>query len=565
MALSLPASSLACSASQSIPAIQGTYDRSPLVGQEVRVIGTVTGDFSARDRLGGFFIETPPGSAPEENRSRGLFVYAPGHQVQVGEKVEVSGRVREYHGLTEISPLYRLKTCPSPAQISPVPLDLATLTPAWLEAHEGMLVQLSGQPTVVDLSDYQRYGSLLLAPGRQFAPTQSLASGTAAYQHGEAQRRQQFLLDDGSQQTFAGQAPAIVEDKGQLRVGDRVLSATGILDYRFGHWRLQPVTAPHFSRDNPRPAPPGKAPGTRLRLVSFNLENFFNGDGQGGGFPTARGADTEQAYQRQLANLRTAIRSLSPDILGAMELENDGFGEHSAIADLARALGPQWAYVKPSGLRSLGTDMITVGLLYRRDRVTPVGQARTLLSGPFSELSRPPLWQRFRVAGDGTSFAVVVNHLKSRLCRHAEGANRDRHDGQGCWSASRAQAARYEVHWLKTLPTAKGGTLILGDLNSYARESSIQAFVSAGYADQVNRFIGPKAYSYVYDGRSGYLDYALANSRMARQVGAVAEWHIDADEDPVLVHHRPASVQPWRASDHDPLIVDLKRRASPID
>lgn len=552
--LALPTGALACSANVSISAVQGTSAQSPYQGKHVRVIGVVTGDFTARDRLKGFFIEAPAAGATP-GASRGLFVYAPERRVRVGERVEVSGRVREYHGMTEISPLRKLTVCDNGEPATAIPLNLSQLDPAWLEAHEGMLVRVTGQPVVAGLSEYRRYGTLLLAPKRQFDPTQQTSPGRTAYQLARQQVAHQLLLDDGSQQTFPPMMQPAVADGGTLRVGDRVLSATAVLDYRFGHWRLQPVDRPRFSHDNPRPAPPSRRSGIDLRVVSFNLENFFNGDGQGGGFPTARGAASDDAYQHQRADLVAAIQALSPDILGVMELENDGFGAHSAVADLSHALGHDWAFITPPHRQRLGDDKITVGLLYRRDKVTPVGTAHSLTTGPFAGLDRPPLWQRFRRQG-GATLAVVVNHFKSRLCGHAEGEDRDQDDGQGCWNATRTAAAQAEVRWLQGLPRADG-TLIIGDLNSYSRESSVQTFIGAGYGDLVARLIGANAYSYVYDGRSGYLDYALADKALSRRVDAVTEWHIDADEDPSLARHRTAEGQPWRASDHDPLVIDL--------
>ena len=38
------------------------------------------------------------------------------------------------------------------------------------------------------------------------------------------------------------------------------------------------------------------------------------------------------------------------------------------------------------------------------------------------------------------------------------------------------------------------------------------------------------AYSYVFDGQSGYLDHALANGSLVPQISGVTEWHINADE-----------------------------------
>ncbi|MDP1465714.1 hypothetical protein, partial [Klebsiella pneumoniae] len=77
------------------------------------------------------------------------------------------------------------------------------------------------------------------------------------------------------------------------------------------------------------------------------------------------------------------------DVYGLMEVQNNGFGPGSAIQDLADALnasadkpaGAVYAVVKApfseaSGtVAGAGTDAITVAILYRSDRVTPVGSA----------------------------------------------------------------------------------------------------------------------------------------------------------------------------------------------
>ena len=63
-----------------------------------------------------------------------------------------------------------------------------------------------------------------------------------------------------------------------------------MLERRFGTYRLQPVGPVAFADDNPRPT---SAPdvGGEVQVAAFNVLNFFNGDGAGGGFPTARGAE----------------------------------------------------------------------------------------------------------------------------------------------------------------------------------------------------------------------------------------------------------------------------------
>ena len=55
---------------------------------------------------------------------------------------------------------------------------------------------------------------------------------------------------------------------------------------------------------------------------------------------------------------------------------------------------------------------------------------------------------------------------------------------------------------------------IVGDLNSYAGEDPIAALESAGYTNLVKAFHGDDAYSYVFDGQWGYLDYVMASSSL---------------------------------------------------
>ena len=89
---------------------------------------------------------------------------------------------------------------------------------------------------------------------------------------------------------------------------------------------------------------------------------------------------------------------------------------------------------------------------------------------------------------------------------------------------------------------------------------------AAGYRDLVLDFEGEDAYSYVFDGQVGYLDYQLASASLSPQVTRATVWHINADE-PDLIDYDTSFKQdaqdaiyapdPYRSSDHDPVIVGL--------
>ena len=256
-------------------------------------------------------------------------------------------------------------------------------------------------------------------------------------------------------------------------------------------------------------------------------------------------------------------------IVGVMEIENDGYGDSSAIAQLADSLGGNWSYVDP-GLPQLGGDAIAVGFLYNADRVETVGDAATLATAPFDDLNRQPLAQTFRAIDSDDALTIAVNHFKSKGCGSAEGTNAEQGDGQGCWNPVRTQASNALASWLASDPTgtAEEDVLIIGDLNAYAKEDPIRALINNGYTDLAAQADGESAYSYVFFGQAGYLDHGLANNSLAPKVTDTTVWHINADEPRALDYNtdfkspeQQASFyapDSYRASDHDPVIIALE-------
>ena len=112
-------------------------------------------------------------------------------------------------------------------------------------------------------------------------------------------------------------------------------------------------------------------------------------------------------------------------------------------------------------------------------------------------------------------------------------------------------------------PASTAGTLITGDLNSYARETPLTIFRNAGFSSLVHHFhpctdAGCPQTTYRYKGRNGTLDYALASDSLMPLVLGAWSWAINAEEPPALGYRQNASpASPWRSSDHNPVIVDL--------
>jgi hypothetical protein len=555
-----------------VHAIQGSGQVSPLAGSVRVVEGQVVGDFQDPvTGLGGFFLQEDAAEMDVDfATSEGLFVYDNGLGVDVtrGDRVRVRGTVAEYQGLTELSSVDRTVVC-TPSMFIPISaVFLPVASPDAWEAWEGMLVTFNPQLTVAEVYDLGRYGQVTLsAGGRPVQYTQTSAPSEAGYTASLADLAlRTVILDDGNAQQnrdpILYPAPGLSAGN-TLRVGDTISTLVGILDQRFGSYRVQPTALNMWLHTNPRPAAPS---GTGLRVMSFNVLNYFNGDGQGGGFPTPRGANTLSEFQRQRAKIISALAEVQADVVGLIEIENDD-GPLSAQADLVAGLNASLgagAYAMiDTGV--LGGDQIKVALIYRPARVTPVG---AWMSDNDPVWSRVPLAQVFQDNATGERFTVVVNHFKSKGCSDASGADLDQNDGQGCYNAKRVLQAQRLAQWVTdtVIPAAADpDVLLIGDYNAYAQEDPIAALAAAGYSN----LSSATDYSYVFSGQSGTLDYALASASLAPQVASAAVWHINADEPRALDYNEEFktpgqlvslySPDAYRSSDHDPLLVRLRQ------
>ncbi len=568
-------------------AVQGSGAASPLAGTTVSTKGVVVGDFQGTTALNGFYLQDPAGDG-DALTSDGLFVFVPsgnplaGVDVSVGDVVRVTGRVFEFNTLTELDLVSAITVCGTDTPPPATPVTLPEVVNDDLERYEGMLITFP-QPLTVTQNFFQgRFGQVSLASGgRLFTPTNQFPPGSPAAIALAAENARRFLvLDDGRTGQNPNPIPYIGADD-TLRQGDTVAGLVGVLDYgpitasaAPRDYRLQPTVAPVFTRVNDRTAAP-QAVGGDVQVAAFNVLNYFNGNGLGGGFPTARGASNLAEFNRQRDKIIAALVAIDADVVGLMELENDA-PPHSAIEDLvaglnaATALGT-YAFVN-TGV--VGTDQIKVGILYQPAAVTPVGPHQVLTSAVnplFNDgRHRPVIAQTFVENASGAKFTVAVNHLKSKGSACGAGDD-DTTTGQGNCNQTRVNGATALTQWLATDPTGSGDPdfLIIGDLNAYAEEDPIVAIESAGYTNLIEAFLGSSAYSFTFDGQSGYLDHALATSSLASQVTGVTEWHINADEPSVIDYNTEFKPQdlytptPYRSADHDPVIVGLELNMPP--
>ncbi|MBP7689032.1 MAG: ExeM/NucH family extracellular endonuclease, partial [Thermoflexales bacterium] len=541
---------------------------SPLIGQSVTIEGVVVGDFQAATQQSGFYLQDPVGDGNPAT-SDGVFVYSGSPDVNVGEIVRVTGTVVEFNELTEISPVTNVQVCSNGQPLAPIVVDLPVAATNDQERFEGMYVTVP-ETLTVDQNFFQgRYGQVTLsADGRMYNPTNGNGLGDTA----ELNARRMLVLDDGSTAQNPNPVPYLGVDN-TLRAGDIVTNLTGVIDYgainsnaAIRHYRLQPIGPVTISRAHPRTAAP-EAVGGSIRVASFNVLNYFNGDGAGGGFPTSRGADTYAEFVRQRDKIIPAIVALNADVVGLMEIENDGTGTLSAIQDLVNGLNAAtsagtYAFVTEP---APGSDAIKVAMIYQTARVSPQGAPlnHQVITHPVYNplFDRPPLAQRFRTP-QGEEFFVIVNHFKSKGSCPASGVDIDL--GQGCWNVKRTAQANGLVDWITTLQATDPDVIVIGDLNAYGAEDPINALVSGGLVNQALHVTAAQRYSYVFDGQAGYLDQALTTSSLDPHITGVTYWHINADEPSVIDYDQdfnPPGLYtptPYRASDHDPVLIGLE-------
>ena len=576
-----PIDPIVCAADKTlISTIQGEGNESPLVDTLVELEGIVTADFQGDDELKGFFVTSL--AADEDTNpltSEGVFVYFADTDVNVGDHVRVQGIVDEYFESTQISDVVQVAICGTGESVNATEITLPLASQDDLEAFEGMLVTLDQELVVTNNFGLGRYGEVELATERLYQGTQVAMPGDAANAVEVENLTKKILVDDGS--TVQNSDPTAYPTPGlsaenTLRTGDSVNSVTGALAYSFSTYRIHPTVAPQFIATNPREDAPELNPEADLRVASFNVLNYFNGDGQGAGFPTSRGADSLEELVRQEAKLVSAISAMQADVVGLMEIENDGFGEFSAIASLVNALNDadsanEYAFVD-FNVNQVGTDAITTALIYRANKVEEVGSAAITTAAPFDFSNRTPIAQSFKSLESQEVFTVAVAHLKSKGgCGSASGANEDQNDGQACWNEIRTEGASAFADWLDSKPTGVDDEdiILVGDMNAYAMEDPIRKFEEKGYKNVVAELDGNTlAYSYSFSGRAGSLDHAVATESLLSKVVAAKDWHINADEPIVLDYnvefksegHQSTlySESAYRASDHDPVIVDIK-------
>lgn len=598
-----------------ISAIQGSDDASAEVGNSHIVEAVITGF-----RADGFFIqEETVQSDDDATTSEGLFVDG-STDIEAGHVIRLYGEVGENYGLTTLTMDADVTPADCGASDDVLTTELAMPYDVDLETLEGMLVSVT-DATVTSQNNLWRYGELVVSDSIKRQPSDVAAPLSEAYEAAvEAAEASLLTIEDDNSNSYPDDISYFptFSYANAIRVGDTV-TAAGPLNYSFGTYRINPTDV--ITVTSGREANPVVTEGN-LSIATFNVLNYFNGEVTDSGevtfdYDANRGAEDETEFALQEGRIVEAIVGLNADVVGLMEIENDGFGDDSAIQALVTAINAelaeeeQYTFVSTADSSIIGTDAITVGLLYRASVVVPAGDAQ-IVDMPIQQIDedsvaqmRAALVQTFTHVESEKTFAVAVNHFKSKGSECAEDLAEDVSDTdviQGSCNALRVSAAITLAEALadESMPER---VLILGDLNAYSAEDpvalltdytpedrgytiktaintdmdegeSVEVETSYGYHNLAEEF-DADGYSYWYYGTEqvGSLDHVLASEAFLADAVDGAHWNINSPEvyqltyDQALTYYPDedgyafTDVGPYKSSDHDPFIATFSLEA----
>lgn len=413
-----------------IGAIQGSGSISPRFNEVVTFRGVVTGLYADRNAAGityyTLFVQDRPGDEDgDPATSDGMAVFS-GRQrpsVQMGDQVQIRGRVTEFFGLTEIDDNGLQITVeasglplPEPVIIAP-PADNAAQA-AYFEPLEGMRVAFAGETQVVGAT----------FSGCSFAVVDGSVTGLPLVRQQSADPIGQIVPILHTSDVDCGAFP-------HVKTGDRVAGLAGPLIYHFDQFKLVQqetealmVTAVPYP---PLPPPPSLADG-QISIALFNLENHFDAFDDTGLAEEPKPAPAEIAHKEAKIARQIVEFMGCPTLLGVQEVENK-----TLLLALAQTLAEPCGFVYEVTHRE-STDIrgIDVALLSDPRGVVvhsaALRQTCTLLDTGITDatadcpagqqplFSRPPL--AVEVVVDGRPFTVIVNHFKSKRGGEAETA-----------------------------------------------------------------------------------------------------------------------------------------------
>ncbi|EHK9183898.1 ExeM/NucH family extracellular endonuclease [Vibrio vulnificus] len=551
---------------KTIGEVQGEAYSSPLIesGYTSKEEYLVTGVVSAvaTSLVKGFYLYDDNADGNVKT-SDGVFVKTSGavSKDMIGQQICVRAKVNEDYGMTTLLPtddIWEVKNS-TPVEVTPVKLERIDSDD---ETFRSTLERLEAMPVVLVEDMDAAEGNQDMRVSRTFSfdysakrnnmviaykrpnpqPNQDHVAGSDAAKAQTAQNKDYRIVVESDEKPANGKIPYYPEfasdpHNNYIRINDSVVGMTGVLHYSYNEFRLIPtanVTKANFVHNTPRTSSPVIKEsygddGFTIKVATQNVLNYFNSPygGHDNLFGDNRGAESQQEFERQQAKIVEAIYGLDADIVGLMEVENNGFGDFSAIRELLEAINAKYykenykdrfaresihnryvfvGFDKNSDqvldqFDTVGSDAITTGIIYRPSKVSviagkvipmpwqdapmivdadgkPVVDGKGELAESGKNYQRNTVAATFRVLNTGKQLTVSVNHLKSKGSTCWDdyvGTKAVDDDAQGSCENFRV-ASTY--HLGQEMAKIGGDQIVLGDMNSYAHEDPMLVLTS---------------------------------------------------------------------------------------
>ncbi|HFQ5114393.1 ExeM/NucH family extracellular endonuclease [Vibrio vulnificus] len=551
---------------KTIGEVQGEAYSSPLIesGYTSKDEYLVTGVVSAvaTSLVKGFYLYDDNADGNVKT-SDGIFVKTSGavSKDMIGQQICVRAKVNEDYGMTTLLPtgnIWEVKNS-TPVEVTPVKLERIDSDD---DTFRSTLERLEAMPVVLVEDMDAAEGNQDMRVSRTFSfdysakrnnmviaykrpnpqPNQDHVAGSDAAKAQTAQNKDYRIVVESDEKPADGKIPYYPEfasdpHNNYIRINDSVVGMTGVLHYSYNEFRLIPtanVTKANFVHNTPRTSSPVIKEsygddGFTIKVATQNVLNYFNSPygGHDNQFGDNRGAESQQEFERQQAKIVEAIYGLDADIVGLMEVENNGFGDFSAIRELLEAINAKYykenykdRFARESihnryvfvgfdkngdqvldQFDTIGSDAITTGIIYRPSKVSviagkvipmpwqdapmivdadgkPVVDGKGELAESGKNYQRNTVAATFRVLNTGKQLTVSVNHLKSKGSTCWDdyvGTKAVDDDAQGSCENFRV-ASTY--HLGQEMAKIGGDQIVLGDMNSYAHEDPMLVLTS---------------------------------------------------------------------------------------
>jgi predicted extracellular nuclease len=571
--------------------LQGAGHRSPLDGRWVYGIGGVVTLVRPGEELE-LWVEAIDRD-DDPLTSEGVLVKHSSASValRVGDEVEIAGLVREGQRPGELSTTWieamrlervgRDRALPSPVRIDrggrSVPTEvvdddgLQHFEPQFdgldfWESLEGMRVTI---PDARVIGATNQYGDSSIDGGHGDVRAMGRTSaGGILLQPGDLNPERLALWE--------GDLPATPT----MDVGARFLGElTGVVDYRFGRYGLQTISPlPDLQPTSWHPERTDLRSGEqRLTVATFNVLNL-----------TYR--DSESRFQAVAATLVDGLGS--PDLVALQEVQDDSGSVDDATVSAAQTLGRFIEAVQVAGgpvYESRVVDPendqdggrpgsnIRVAFLFNPRRVDFVdrgqagptdavqvldpsedgvlslspGRLMTMAPAFAGDLLRGFSPSRKPVAGEivfGDQRLVLINnHWVSK--RTDDPTFGEIQPPRRSSEDQRSQQARLVADFVRQIEARHPGTgvIVLGDLNEHEFRTPLSILGAAGLENLALRLPVEDRYSFNFQGNSQMLDHILINRSLRQRVSSRLD----------IVHRNADFAHSRRASDHDPILLEL--------